>query len=158
MKNLITIISLFFFLLIQSCGYAPIYGKSQKVNFYIKEINFNNSDNGDKELNFFIRSNLNKYLINNGGDAYKIETSIKYEKISLSKDSSGTTEEYQLSSEVIFKITANKTEILKIKEIFKMNNLEDEFKEREYEKTIKQNMARTIVSKLIIQLSKFNDS
>ena len=155
MKNLITIISLFFFLLIQSCGYAPIYGKSQKVNFYIKEINF---DNGDKDLNFFIKSNLNKYLINNGGDAYKIETSIKYEKISLSKDSSGATEEYQLSSEVIFKITANKTEILKIKEIFKMNNLHDEFEEREYEKTIKQNMARTIVSKLIIQLSKFNDS
>lgn len=156
MKKFIIIIFLFFSLLLQSCGYAPIYGKNQKVNFYIDKIVF---EDGDKDISNFIKTNLSNYLVKNKGEAYTIIALIKYDKNSSSKDSSGTTEEYELSSEIIFEISSKKLkETLKIKEIFKMNNFSDEFKEREYERTIKQNMARIISSKLIIQLSKFNAS
>jgi hypothetical protein len=37
-----------------------------------------------------------------------------------------------------------------------MNNFNDEFEERKYEQTIKKNMARSIVSKLILQLTRLN--
>ena len=43
-------------------------------------------------------------------------------------------------------------------EIFKMNNFDDEFEERQYEQEIKKNMARSIVSRLVLQLSRFDDN
>ena len=39
-----------------------------------------------------------------------------------------------------------------------MPNFNDEFQEIQYEKNMKQNMARSIVSKLLIQLSRLNDN
>jgi hypothetical protein len=37
-----------------------------------------------------------------------------------------------------------------------MDNFNDEFEEREYEQIVKKSMARSIVSKLLIQLSRLN--
>ena len=58
MKKIVTL-CLFFFLL-QNCGYQPIYGANQKVNFYIENINFND---GDRELSTYIKRKLSNYLI-----------------------------------------------------------------------------------------------
>ena len=42
-----------------------------------------------------------------------------------------------------------------IKETFTMKNLEDDFEEKNYEKTIKENLANLIYQKLMIQILKF---
>ena len=39
-----------------------------------------------------------------------------------------------------------------------MNNFNDEFEEKRYEKTLKENMAQSITSKLLIRLSRINDN
>jgi len=148
--SLIFLILLFF----QNCGYTPIYSKNQNVDFYIESITFND---GDDDLAEHIKFNLNKYLNQKDGKKYKINTSIEYKKIETNKNTLGEAEEYDLSSNIIFKIEGdNLSEIIKIKESSKMDNFNDEFEEREYEQIVKKSMARSIVSKLLIQLSRLN--
>ena len=141
-------------LLLQSCGYVPMYANNQKVDFYIEEIKF---DEGDRDLSMYIKNNLNAYFVIKGNKKYKIDTSINYIKNSVSKDLKGDTVEYELIATVRFVITNEEfNKELVIRESLKMNNFSDEFEERQYEKTIKQNMARSISSKLLTQISRFN--
>jgi len=148
--SLIFLILLFF----QNCGYTPIYSKNQNVDFYIESITFND---GDDDLAEHIKFNLNKYLNQKDGKKYKINANIQYKKVETNKNTLGEAEEYDLSSNIIFKIEGdNLSEIIKIKESSKMDNFNDEFEEREYEQIVKKSMARSIVSKLLIQLSRFN--
>ena len=150
-KSSIIILIMFF---IQSCGYVPLYSKNQKVDFYIQSINFNSSD---KELVNFIKSNLSNYLKKNTGKNFIINASINYQKTAVSKSAEAITEEYNLISTVLFQINSgNVDKEITINETFKMNNFDDEFEERKYEETIKKNMARSIVSKLILQLTRLN--
>jgi hypothetical protein len=152
MKKIIIIY--LFLLLLQSCGYVPMYANNQKVDFYIEEIKF---DDGDRDLSTYLKNNLNAYFVIKGIKKYKIDTSIDYTKNSVSKNSKGDTVEYELIAIVRFEITSEDfSKELVIKENQKMNNFSDEFEERQYEKTIKQNMARSISSKLLTQISRFN--
>lgn len=152
MKKLI--ILSFIFLILQNCGYAPMYGKNQKINFYIESINF---DDGDEDLADYIEINLRNYLKDNSKTKIKIDAKIDYQKNIVTKDSTGEAEEYELLALISF-ITTNQdtTREILISESFKMKNYSDEFEERRYEDSIKQTMARSIASKLIIQLSRLN--
>ena len=149
----ILIINLLFFLLL-GCGFKPIYSKNKKFDFYIESLNFNNSD---RELANFIKTNLNNYMINNNGRKFKIEASIDFNKNSISKDISGNTEEYELSSILNFVISSNElSKKLSYQQVSRMKNLTDEFKELQYERSIKKNMAQSITSRLLMQLSILN--
>ena len=152
MKNFFALFILILFF--QSCGYAPMYSKNQKVDFYIENIEF---DGGDRDLSLLIESKLKKYLVNNQGNKFIIKSSINYQKNSLSKSSTGETLEYELSANVKFEVYSDlvRKEFV-IREKFKMNNYADEFEEMKYERTVKENIARLITSKLIIQLSRFD--
>ena len=141
-------------LFLQSCGYTPMYSKNQKVNFYIQSIEFNDND---KDLASFIRSNLNNYFDKNNGANFKINTLIKYEKTAVSKTAEAVVEEYNLKTNVSFQVKSkNIDQIINISETSKIKNFSDEFEEREYELTIKKSMARSITSKLLIQLARLN--
>jgi len=141
-------------LFLQSCGYSPMYGKTQNVNFHIEKITFND---GDKDLINFIKSNLNRYSISNNENKFNIDAKMNYEKNTVSKNAAGETEEFELYLEIDFLINSGELQKnLKIIEKFKMNNFSDEFEEIRYERTIKQNMARLVTAKLINQLTRFN--
>ena len=141
-------------LFLQSCGYSPMYGKNQNVNFHIEKITFND---GDKDLINFIKSNLNRYSISNNENKFNIDAKMNYEKIPVSKNTAGESEEFELYLEIDFLINSGELQKnLKIIENFKMNNFSDEFEEIRYERTIKQNMARLVTAKLINQLTRFN--
>ena len=152
MKKIYIIFLILFFT--QSCGYTPMYSKNQKVNFYIKSIEFTDSD---KNLANYLKLNLNNYFEKKDGSEYIIDANIRYTKMIGSKDSAGEIEEYNLSSVAKFIIKSNNfSKAININETFKMDNFTDEFQEREYEDNIKKNMARSITSKLLFQLSKFD--
>ena len=141
-------------LFLQSCGYSPMYGKTQNVKLHIEKITFND---GDKDLINFIKSNLNRYLISDNENKFNIDAKINYKKNPVSKNTAGDIEEFELYLEIEFTITSKDLEKnLKIVEKFKMNNYTDEFEEIRYERTIKQNMARLVTAKLINQLTRFN--
>jgi len=141
-------------LFLQSCGYSPMYGKTQNVNFHIEKITFND---GDKDLINFIKSNLNRYSISDNENKFNIDAKINYKKNPVSKNTAGDIEEFELYLEIEFTITSKELQKnLKIVEKFKMNNYTDEFEEKRYERTIKQNMARLVTTKLINQMTRFN--
>lgn len=146
-------IIILFFLLLHSCGYSPIYSKNQKIDFFIETIELV----GDNELKNFININLNNYSLKNNSKAFKIYGSINYQKNSISKNITGEIDEYNLVAEALFTIEIkDNKKILRINEKNIMNNFTDEFEELRYETIIKQNMAKSITSKLLLQLSKFN--
>ena len=152
MKKIYIIFLILFFT--QSCGYTPMYSKNQKVNFYIKSVEFTESD---KDLANYLKLNLNNYFEKKDGSEYIIDANISYKKTIASKDSTGEIEEYNLSSVAKFIIKSNNfSKTININETFKMENFTDEFQEREYEDNIKKNMARSITSKLLFQLSRFD--
>ena len=144
-KKNIVIISLIFFL--ANCGFTPIYLKNNNVNFSIEEINFT----GDRELNNFLKLNLNQYKNKEINNKIYIEANSKYNKIILSKDGAGEVTNYELVAEVIFLIKSKNKQI-KISEKKIMQSMADKFEEAEYEKSIKQSFASSITYKLISEL------
>ena len=144
-KRNITIISLIFFL--TSCGFTPIYLKNDNFNFSIEEINFT----GDRELNNFLKINLNKYKNKKIDNKIFIDAESTYKKIVLSKDATGKATNYQLEAEVTFVIRSSNRKI-KITEKKIMDSKDDKFEETKYERSIKQNFAYSISNKLTSKL------
>jgi len=141
-------------LFLQGCGYTPMYSKNQKVNFYIQSIEFNDND---KDLASFIKSNLNNYFTKNTGTNFTINTLIKYEKTAVSKTAESVVEEYNLKTSVSFQVKSkNIDKMINVSETSNIKNFSDEFEEREYELMIKKSMARSITSRLLIQLASLN--
>ena len=143
-KNII-FLSLILFL--NSCGFTPIYLKNNNVNFSIEQANFI----GDRELNNFLKINLNKYKNEEVNNKIFIEVKSEYNKIILSKDSAGEVTNYQLEANVVFLIKST-NKVIKISEKKIMENMSDKFEETKYESSVKQSFASSITNKLISEL------
>ena len=142
-KNILYITLIFF---LTSCGFTPIYLKNTNVNFSIEQVTYE----GDRDLNNFLKTNLNQYKNKNG---YKINIEVNsiYRKVILSKDGTGKIANYQLEAEVLFLIKPSNKKI-KITEKKIMDSMDDKFEEARYERTIKQNFASSISNKLSLEL------
>jgi hypothetical protein len=145
MKKNIIIFSLIFFL--SSCGFTPIYQKNTKVNFSIEQIDYS----GDRELNNFLKTNLDKYKNKKTNNKIYIETTSVFEKTILSKNATGEVTSYELKAQVEFLIKP-KNKVIIMTEKYIMNSISDKFEETRYERTIKQNFASSIASKLSSEL------
>ena len=143
-KNII-FLSLILFL--NSCGFTPIYLKNNNVNFSIEQVNFI----GDRELNNFLKINLNKYKNEEVNNKIFIEVKSEYNKIILSKDSAGEVTNYQLEADIVFLIKST-NKIIKINEKKIMKNMADKFEETKYEISVKQSFASSITNKFISEL------
>ena len=143
-KNVI-ILSIIFFL--TNCGFSPIYLKNENVNFSIEKVIFA----GDRELNNFLKTNLNQYKNQNVDNKITIEVDSIYRKVILSKDGTGEVANYQLEAEVLFLIKPSNKKI-KITEKKIMDSMDDKFEEARYERTIKQSFASSIANKLLSEL------
>jgi len=144
-KKKLVIISLIFVL--TSCGFTPIYLKNNNVNFSIEQVSYT----GDRELNNFLKTNLNQYKNKDVDNKIYIEAKSEYNKIVLSKDGTGEVTNYELVAEVIFLIKSSNKEI-KISEKKIMSSMTDKFEETKYERSIKQSFAASIAYKLISKL------
>jgi len=141
------IIILFLIVLLSNCGFTPIYIKNNNTNFSIEKMDFT----GDRELNNFLKSNLNQYKNKKVDNKIYIEAVSIYEKNILSKNSSGESTKYQLEAEIVFKIKPSNKEI-KITEKKVMNSMSDKSEEARYERLIKQSFASSISNKLSSKL------
>ena len=149
-KKKIIIISLIFFL--TNCGFTPIYLNNTDVNFSIEQVDYL----GDKELNNFLKTNLNNYKNIESDNKIFIEVSSDYKKIILSKDGSGEVTNYQLMVEATFLIKPINKKI-KISEKKIMESKTDKFEEARYEREMKLNFASSISDKLKSELIIIND-
>lgn len=143
-KNII-VISLIFFL--TNCGFSPIYIKNTNTNFSIENVNYQ----GDRELNNFLKINLNQYKNEKSNKKFFIEAKSGYEKIILTKNSSADVTNYKLIAKVTFLIKSTNKKI-NITEEKIISSMDDKFEETRKERTVKQNFALSISNKLISEL------
>ena len=145
LKKNIIILSLIFFL--ANCGFTPIYLKNDNINFSLEQIEFL----GDRDLNNFLKINLDRYKNERNDNKIYLDVKTKYEKNILTKDSTGKISSYQLYAEAIFVIkSTNKT--IRIKEKKILESKDDKFEEARNEISIKQSFANSLSNKLISEL------
>ena len=144
-KKHIVLISLIFFL--TNCGFSPIYVKNTNTNFSIENVNYQ----GDRELNNFLKTNLNQYKDENSDRKILIEATSEYEKITLTKNAASEVTNYRLIAKVIFLIKSTNKKI-NITEEKIISSMDDKFEEARKERATKQNFARSISNKLISEL------
>tara|TARA_X000000368_G_scaffold191135_1_gene150698 strand:+ start:108 stop:560 length:453 start_codon:yes stop_codon:yes gene_type:complete len=145
LKKNIIILSLILFL--ANCGFTPIYLKNNNLNFSIEQIEYT----GDRDLNNFLKINLDRYKSEKNNNKLFLVGETKYEKNILSKDGTGKITSYQLEVEVTFIVKSTKKEI-RIFEKKIIDSMDDKFEEARYEKSIKQSFAYSISNKLISEL------
>jgi len=146
MKKSIILISIIFFL--TQCGFTPIHLKNKNLNFSIEQISYT----GDRELNNFLKTNLDQYKNEKVNNKIYIEANSIYKKIILSKDKTGKVTNYQLEAEVIFLIKPlNKKINITEKKI--MDSKDDKFEENRYERSVKQSFASSISQKFLLELT-----
>ena len=145
-KKSISLIFLIFFL--TNCGFTPVYLKNTNINYSIEQVDYT----GDRELNNFLKSNLNKYKNEKGDKKIFIEVNSVYKKDILTKDSTGKITSYELEAVVIFLIQPLNKKIQIIEKKI-MNSMDDKFEETRQERIIKQSFVSSISNKLISEIN-----
>jgi hypothetical protein len=145
MKKNIIFISLIFFL--THCGFSPIYVKNTNINFSIENVNYK----GDRDLNNFLKTNLDQYKNDKSDRKILLEVTSKYEKTILTKNAASEVTNYKLIAKVTFLIKPTNKKI-NITEQEIISSMDDKFEETRKERATKQNFARSISNKLISEL------
>ncbi len=132
-----------------SCGFTPIYSNKNGNDISIEELSFT----GDRKLNNFLKSNLNRYKNNdNASKKISLEVLTNYQKITLSKDLTGSINKYELIADVTFTIMpTNRKLVFNQKKL--MENMSNKTDEKDYENSTKQTFANIIVNELILKLT-----
>ena len=145
-KKSISLIFLIFFL--TNCGFTPVYLKNTNINYSIEQVDYT----GDRELNNFLKSNLNKYKNDKIDKKIFIEVNSIYKKNILTKDGTGKITSYELEAVIIFLVQPLNKEIQVIEKKI-MNSMDDKFEETRQEKIIKQSFVSSISNKLISEIN-----
>lgn len=149
MKN--NFIILFLLLILNGCGFEPIYSIKNESDYNIIVVEIK----GDKELNNFINRELERISNITSPNEYKIKVNSKFDKIIISKDSKGSPLEFELLANIDFEIDSdNFKKSISFKEKQNMQKISDLFQQRNYELTIKENFAVSIVRNLSLKLYK----
>ena len=147
----VIIISIF----IQNCDYEPIYSKNEKYAFTITELEFS----GDKDINNYLRKNLNKFTKVNTDKKFSLSIDTSFSKSSLAKNKSGNTTDYKLTLGLNLKLKhqeGGKSE-MKHEEIYFTENFiitknDSTFEQTNYENLMKNNLTEILLNRVIIYL------
>ena len=140
-----------FSLILSGCGYETIYKSTGDFNYKILV----EEHTGDRDMVNLINSQLKRYSIVESDKTFIIKINTIYGKKITAKDSAGKATDYQIEVISIINIESgilNKT--TKINETFNVKSLDDKFEEQRYDTIIKNNIANTIVKRIILQLSR----
>ena len=136
--------------LLNHCDYKPVYSQQNKVNYKIIITSFT----GDKEINDLISTTLKRNSKINSNKILNISFDTKYKKNILAKNTAGTITDYQANVITEFAIEKeNNSENFSVNEKFNFQKMTDKYEEKNYEQTIKKNLANSISQKLILRLA-----
>ena len=145
-RNLILLLTLLF---INNCGFTPIYNASEKMDYNINLT----EEEGDNIINNKIISEITRLAKKDSNKIFNIKLTTNYSKSIISKDAKGSATNYEISVNSIFNIEyENTSKEIVIKEKQKIKKIEDIFEQRNYENTLTNNFALSIVNKLNIEL------
>ena len=136
--------------MLNHCDYKPVYSNQNKVDYKIVITSFT----GDREINNLISKTLKRNSKENSNKIINISLDTKYSKNTLARNNAGTITDYQAN--VISKFTIekeNNSENFTVVEKFNFQKMTDKYEEKNYEQTIKKNLANSISQKLILRLA-----
>jgi len=143
----ILIVTFFLF----SCGYTPMFSSNSKTTIYIEDLIVE----GDRELSNFIRDKIKRLDDKTSKKKVSITAKTKYYKVAQIKDKSGNTTQYKLNADVNFIIKTDASIVeFDLKESASMQNFSDEFEQKNYERTTKDQFSVIFMDKLIVSLSR----
>ena len=136
--------------LLNHCEYKPVYSNQNKVNYKIIVTSFS----GDKEINNLITSTIKRNNNESSNKTLNISFDTKYTKNILAKNAAGTITDYQANVITKFNIKREDgSENFSINEKFNFKKMTDKYEEKNYERTIKKNLADSISQKLMLRLT-----
>ena len=136
--------------LLNHCDYRPVYSQQNKVDYKIVIASFT----GDKEINNLIITTLKRNNKINSNKILTISFDTKYMKNILARNTAGTITDYQANVITEFTIEKeNNSENFSVNEKFNFKKMTDKYEEKNYEQTIKKNLANSISQKLILRLA-----
>ena len=142
-----------FLLILNSCGYQPLYKTDQKIkNLNISEVIYS----GDQKINDVIYTKLPFILVKNDESLNKLSLESKKEIKITSKNSKGQALSYRTIINVKIIVLNNNGDILDQKIVqknFSYNADENKFKFKEYQDKIEKNLIDTIIEDVIIHLT-----
>lgn len=143
-------LTIFILIFLNSCGFQTIYSSKNLKQFSIKIINIE----GETDINNFIKGNLKPYEYGLNEKKFNLIIKTDYEKKILTKNKQGKPTDYELAVKANFEINSD-TNNYNVETIKKINikSMEDLFQERQYEKSIKQNLVNIITDELINKIS-----
>lgn len=138
------------FNLLTHCEYKPVYSNQNNVNYKIIITSFN----GDKFINNLVAENLKKNSKDQSNEIIDVSFDTEYTKNVLAKNSIGTITDYQSNVKATFVLKKGENiERFVVNEKFNFQKMADKYEERNYERTIKKNIATSISQKLILKLA-----
>ena len=136
--------------LLNHCDYKPVYSQQNKIDYKIVITSFT----GDKEINNLISSILKRNSKINSNKILNISFDTKYMKNVMARNTTGTITDYQANVITEFTIEKeNNSENFSVNEKFNFQKMTDKYEEKNYEQTIKKNLANSISQKLILRLA-----
>ena len=138
-----------FFLLLNNCGYVPIYSSQNNADLNINITGFE----GEKDINISLAQKLNRYQNESAEKVFDVKVISEYEKNSLTKDEAGNTTNFRLVLKVEFLVSVDgSVKRMKFEEKFDIKKNDKLFDESNYEKVIKKDMINLIIQKFTSQL------
>ncbi len=148
MKTLSLIVFTFF---LYSCGYTPMFSSTSQTKLNIEKF----SISGDRDLNNFIEEKVKKFNSKTSDKKISIVAKTNYSRETQTKDKSGNTTQYKLKASVDFLVKVNDNTLeINLNESLSMNKLDDEFEQKNYEKSTKDQFSTIFVNRLLINLSR----
>ena len=142
------IIPLILFLILNSCGYSPIYSTKYQ-DFKINNLNFK----GERKINDILKKRLVSYTkIDSAKNIYDVSISSSLKKNIDSKDKKGNPAQFSLRINVDLNIVDKfeKTLQINFNEKKSYNNKEKKFELKRYESILIRNMSEKILSDIIL--------
>ena len=152
MRNLEKKILIIFLIFLTQCGYSSVYknNSNNDVKIIISSLE------GDKNFNIMINEELKVYYNHDSKDYYEVDIITTLDKVTISKDATGKSSNFNIIATGIFKVKyKNTSKIFSFDENLKIKNNADSFEQKKYENFVKKDFARSMKEKLILELETF---
>ena len=149
MNKYINVFVITFLLILNNCGYSPIFTNNSIENFKIVKLELK----GDKVFGNKIYKELKPYMETSSQKEYDLVINASFNKVTIAKDDSGDPSNFNMVANVNIEVKHGSIkETLFFNENLKIKSKDNSFEQREYENIIKNNFAKTIKEKLITKI------
>ena len=138
-----------FLLILNNCGYNPIYTNNSIEDLKIVKLEIK----GDKIFGNKIYQELKPYTKTNSKKKYNLVINTSFTKVTIAKDSTGDPSNFNMIANVSIELNnENIQKTLFFTENLKIKKKDNSFEQKEYENMIQIDFAKIIKQKLITKI------